>query len=763
MSAFSVKSWWNIEPASNEEYDMKSLCVLSGSTIITSSLQGCIRGYKPHRGLFTPEDLLFTSQLDPVLQIECGFFSHLPQETLAVLHPRSLEVFILQSLSLRLVYDLKLQRNAFSFTYGKFGTYRDQGQDFICIQSSDGALGFYEAENYLFAVQLPGFLVPGPMLYCNSIDSFLFCNSNMQLECYKYSRLKDSYTRYQQGAECTFDSEWRITIGEYAQDIQLNAREGAFDVYVLGEHTLFGIKLTGSLKMQKKLDYVPSCMTVYGQDSVLIGSFSSHLLLYRSRKLLWAARLDSIPILLRVENFEMQGLVLSLDERGTVDVSYLGTTPLPYIVTSVGKSLNTQEADREYRRIMASIGDSSAKAEPTENMGIAVQVQGTEYVQHLYEGYAGTEAGTVVTSARLGLRFSGDTAQNVCIHVASPENVECIDSPLYIPILKSSTPAVTTLKFLTKPSMPVSTLSVQINISYLIADSPRTATASFSLPLFQVAGQVKLLKEAEFKITLAAREPLEGLAGLFPEFNMQSPNAVSIQYFDGSHATAILGKSGDRCRIQASHFHSLWLLVQEFVNRVGIQHLQFDEALPLQDFFGTIDQHFEARRTVAAQEEELGKLTEQYTAIQKRLLVRFKDKNPAPLNNLDYLLQVIHAQVAAAADNLEVSQEELVNSSQRLSCAVSLILLLVRFRFGLDERNIEVLMNCLSNCVVNYQTGWEEATNAGITYLLRTKLAKNSKESGATQADLTFPANTDKLKKHITILFDRISKGARLA
>ena len=77
-----------------------------------------------------------------------------------------------------------------------------------------------------------------------------------------------------------------VNIGEYAQDIQLNKKSGCCDVYVLGEHTLFGIKLTGALKLQKKLDYVPSCMTVYAEDSVLIGSFSSHLLLYKQRKLL---------------------------------------------------------------------------------------------------------------------------------------------------------------------------------------------------------------------------------------------------------------------------------------------------------------------------------------------------------------------------------------------------------------------------------------------------------------------------------------------
>ena len=126
-------------------------------------------------------------------------------------------------------------------------------------------------------------------------------------------------------------------------------------------------------------------------------------------------------------------------------------------------------------------------------------------------------------------------------------------------------------------------------------------------------------------------------------------------------------------------------------------------------------------------------------------------------------MQLVHSQIAQAADNLEISQYELISSAQRLSCSVSLILLLLKFRFSLDDTNMEILKNCLSNHIQNYQTGWEETTNAAVTYLLRTKLAKNTKESSASQADLLFPSNTDKLRKHITILFDRISKGARLA
>lgn len=65
--------------------------------------------------------------------------------------------------------------------------------------------------------------------------------------------------------------------------------------------------------------------------------------------------------------------------------------------------------------------------------------------------------------------------------------------------------------------------------------------------------------------------------------------------------------------------------------------------------------------------------------------------------------------------------------------------------------------------------GWEELTDAHMTYLLRTSLGKQggAQGGGASAAaqqgqQLRLPEDTVKLKKHITIVCDRLSKGARL-
>ena len=166
-------------------------------------------------------------------------------------------------------------------------------------------------------------------------------------------------------------------------------------------------------------------------------------------------------------------------------------------------------------------------------------------------------------------------------------------------------------------------------------------------------------------------------------------------------------------------------------------------------------------------------------------------------------------------------QSSLAAAANRLSCVTTLILMLIRFRFGLGAAAAAVLAQHLSPRVVDSMDevrgggeawvgdgggggeawvgdaspsapspsstptlqGWEEEVGAAVAYLLRTKLAKGAdgaavagKEGAATAAaaasaaaggvgtaqTLSLPTETDKLKKHLTILCDRLQKGHAL-
>lgn len=63
------------------------------------------------------------------------------------------------------------------------------GVDFVCVQSYDGQVSFFEAESAAFSRYLPNFLVPGPLAYVEASDTFITANAALELEAYKYKVL----------------------------------------------------------------------------------------------------------------------------------------------------------------------------------------------------------------------------------------------------------------------------------------------------------------------------------------------------------------------------------------------------------------------------------------------------------------------------------------------------------------------------------------------------------------------------------------------
>lgn len=53
-------------------------------------------------------------------------------------------------------------------------------------------------------------------------------------------------------------------------------------------------------------------------------------------------------------------------------------------------------------------------------------------------------------------------------------------------------------------------------------------------------------------------------------------------------------------------------------------------------------------------------------------------------------------------------------------------------------------------------------TDASVTHLLRTTLSKNVTDPTLNPAPLGIPKDTEKLKKHIALMCDRLGKGAKL-
>ena len=74
----------------------------------------------------------------------------------------------------------------------------------------------------------------------------------------------------------------------------------------------------------------------------------------------------------------------------------------------------------------------------------------------------------------------------------------------------------------------------------------------------------------------------------------------------------------------------------------------------------------------------LSERAHQFRSIQKRLLVRFKDRNPSPLSNLDLLFEDTYRHLIVVSEKVEGNQRQLQATANSLTCATNLMLFLIR-------------------------------------------------------------------------------------
>lgn len=86
----------------------------------------------------------------------------------------------------------------------------------------------------------------------------------------------------------------------------------------------------------------------------------------------------------------------------------------------------------------------------------------------------------------------------------------------------------------------------------------------------------------------------------------------------------------------------------------------------------------------------------QFRAIQRRLLTRFKDKTPAPLANLDTLLDGTYRQLLALADAVEDNRRVQMQTAAALSAATRIVNLLISLWQDMNNDEVAILESTLS-------------------------------------------------------------------
>uniref|UniRef100_A0A669EP93 Bardet-Biedl syndrome 9 n=1 Tax=Oreochromis niloticus TaxID=8128 RepID=A0A669EP93_ORENI len=760
MSLFKARDWWSATLGEGEEFDQGCLCVgdvdNSGTghdKVVVGSYMGMLRIFSPHASKTSeggPADaqLLEVQLQNAIIQVELGKFVSCSELLhLAVLHPRKLSVYSVSGTAgnvehgdqyqLKLVYEHNLQRTACNMTYGTFGGVT--GHHSLCIQSMDGMLMFFEQDSYSFGRFLPGFLLPGPLTYNPRTDSFLTVSSARELESYKYETLavateaesrQDPNLPLKTGGK-RLTPDWVFVLGEQALDLCVPSFSHASShIFILGERNIYCLRDNGQIHFMKKLEFNPSCFLPYasvtdGTTNLLLGNHTNMLLVYQDVTLKWASQLSFIPVAVRVANFlDVKGVVVSLSSDGHLLCSYMGTDPSFFSTPKVdAREADYEQVEAEMKKLQKFIRE-------------ATRTQGRRLLERrvcaLLSGVGSSKV--VVFSAFLNGHYPpADLTGDITVSYSSPTGV------------------------------------------------PKVLQSRFNLPLSLVCVACPPPKATKFKITVDTNQPPVDLSSIFREFSAKSEdkdgNSLAFQLLSGARVTVLASKTSQRYRIQSDSFEDMWLVVKELVHRfdqhfskVGIKDFKksFSGPLPLEEYFLSVDNHFQLRISAQKYQDLLSERAVQFRAIQRRLLTRFKDKTPAPLQNLDTLMDATYSQVMALAEAAEENRALLEEAFVRLRSATHLLVLLLSLWQGLTPDQTSILEATLLPLLQDTpQLGWEESCDAAVSHLLRTCLSQNPKDQATSLAQtggsvLGLPSDTARLKKHITLLCERIGKGGRL-
>ena len=75
---------------------------------------------------------------------------------------------------------------------------------------------------------------------------------------------------------------------------------------------------------------------------------------------------------------------------------------------------------------------------------------------------------------------------------------------------------------------------------------------------------------------------------------------------------------------------------------------------------------------------------QQFRSVQKRLLVKFKERNPTSTNHLDLLLSATYQQLNVLSQQLSSVEAELKAAANILGCSTMVVLLSLRFQHNID-------------------------------------------------------------------------------
>ncbi|XP_031350274.1 protein PTHB1 isoform X2 [Photinus pyralis] len=713
------------------------------------------------------------------LDVWCrGICSGSTKTYIAVLYPRTISVYGFVSKEgatehgtqnmLPIIYEHKLKRSAANFCVGPFGG--SFTRDFICIQSLDGLLIFFEQESFAFCCFLPQFLLPGPLIYIKKTDAFLTMSSTWHLTNFSYKNLSEAgHDTHEDDCSGTkIAHNWAYNVGEDVIDLHyvLDAYNEGY-IIAVGEKHLFCLSESGILKFVKKLDYTPICMHAYTLDVensvwTLIASETGNLFIYLNTTLKWSAQLPILPTALKRATFKnVNGALVILSEDGNLHCSYLGTQPHLFSTPPLAnQELDYEKVEAELLSLTRIIRNYYSSDNKLTNITNETELQMTVTVTPQFSAKASDFHPNCTVSVSVTPNVILEEIQ-VTILVQKP--LKCTKQIEYYRSLTDKVTFESNVSVDTSPRCCPS-LNVEVISSVLTnLGVPKVIRKSVELPLRLFFCKTEVAKENRCKVTLDINQETVPLSILFPEFTEGQTALVNeIRLKSRCESVVTVMKHSNKYRVFSDSLLNLNLVVQSLITRLNKHFanennfvLSFNDKLPIVEFLSHVREHFARNQAVADLRKKLIQLSGQFRIIQKRLITKFKDKNPTSLSNMEKLLQQTYTDIIQTGTDLELELGNLQVAQLHLSTVLHLMVLLMRL-MNVNKNLTPILETTFCSCVYDIETqNWEDVLETSLCYILRSMLSSTEGEKIKLTTSVEVQ-NVEQLELHIRQVLERM-------
>lgn len=277
---------------------------------------------------------------------------------------------------------------------------------------------------------------------------------------------------------------------------------------------------------------------------------------------------------------------------------------------------------------------------------------------------------------------------------------------------------------------------------------PRVAKVSYTIPLYLYCQPRPPDKNAQYNIIIESSHSTSTLVELFDDFlnGIQQSNILDLEKSLGNAPTQALGfqfyaktyvnlpklmsflsdnrivdknnfpinefllsddcdnnvsvltskNAGGKFRIQADSMASLQIIAFELKNRLLVKSnlnmtLTTTSNIPIEEFQAIIELHFQLRLHLVDLLSNLNDRSHQFRMIQKRLLLRFKEKTPSKLLGMDVIMHETFQEIIQLGEEVEDYQMKLNHVSNDLTHVSKLVIFIASIKYNLSLEDHEIL------------------------------------------------------------------------